>query len=72
MAQEKQKPAKSKNNVAFQCDAVTLQKIKTMADNEGWSYVDVYNKAFAKLVEVYEAKNGPIKPKSKKTSLENL
>jgi acyl-CoA hydrolase len=49
-----------------------LEKLKTMAFNEGVDYQEVYLLAFTKLIEAYEAKNGKIKIRPKGAGLKDL
>jgi hypothetical protein len=58
--------------VNFNANAANVDKLRIIADNEGLPYAEVYNKAFSKLVEIYEAANGKIKPRPRAGSLDKL
>lgn len=48
------------------------EKMQAIANIEGVTYNELYNLAFAKFIEVYEAKNGKVKIRQKGKGLENL
>lgn len=48
------------------------EKMQSIANLEGVSYNELYNLAFVKFIEVYEAKNGKVKIRQKGKGLENL
>ena len=52
--------------------AETFAKLKTIAAMAGVTYNEVYNLAFKKFIEIYEAKNGKIKLHPKGKGLEGL
>jgi hypothetical protein len=60
---------KEKAPVFFNTDSEILDKLKTVASTNGWNNTDVYNLAFEKFIELYEAKNGKIKPGVKKKDI---
>jgi hypothetical protein len=45
------------------------EKMKAIAALHGHTHSEVYNLAFAKFIELYEKKNGPVKPSAKKKSI---
>jgi len=47
-------------------------KMQAIANIEGVSYNELYNLAFVKFIEVYENKNGKVKPRPKGKGLEGL
>lgn len=49
-----------------------LEKLQVIANQEGVSYNQLYNLAFVKLIEAYEAKNGRVKVKPKGKGLEGI
>lgn len=49
-----------------------LRKLQTIADIEGVSYTELYNKAFSSFISRYELKNGKVKLKEKGRGLEGL
>lgn len=49
-----------------------IQKLQTIASTEGISFNQVYNIAFVKLIEAYEAKNGKVKVRKKGQGLEGI
>jgi len=49
-----------------------IVKLQTIAGIEGLSFNEIYNLAFAKLIEAYEAKNGKIKIRPKGKGLEGI
>ena len=49
-----------------------LEKVQTIASVEGLAFSEVYIVAFQKFVELYEKKNGKIKPRPKGKGLEGL
>lgn len=52
-----------KKQVNLNVEETTLEKIKQIALKEGVPFTEIYNLAFAKFIELYERKNGPIKYK---------
>lgn len=48
------------------------EKMQSIANLEGVTYNELYNLAFVKFIEVYEAKNGKVKIRPKGKGLENL
>lgn len=52
--------------------AAVLEKLQTIANLEGLSFNEIYNLAFLKLVEAYEAKNGKVKIRPKGKGLEGI
>ena len=48
------------------CDSFLSAKIRTIADNEGFSIREVVEKSFRDTINKYESKHGPIVVKSKK------
>ena len=48
------------------------EKMQAIANLEGVTYNELYNLAFTKFIEVYEAKNGKVKIRQKGKGLENL
>jgi len=48
------------------------EKMQSIANLEGVTYNELYNLAFVKFIEVYEAKNGKVKIRQKGKGLENL
>lgn len=48
------------------CDSCLSDKIRTIADNEGFSIREVVEKSFRDTINKYESKRGPIMVKSKK------
>ena len=49
-----------------------VNKLQAIANIEGVSFNDIYNIAFAKFIEVYEAKNGKVKVRPKGKGLEGI
>ena len=49
-----------------------LEKVKDLAYAENASKTDVYNAAIEKYVELYEKKNGKVKPRPKGKGLESI
>ena len=49
-----------------------LEKMQTIANLEGVSFNDIYNLAFTRLIEAYEAKNGKVKVRPKGKGLEGI
>lgn len=48
------------------------EKMQNIANLEGVTYNELYNLAFVKFIEVYEAKNGKVRIRPKGKGLENL
>lgn len=61
-----------KTQVNFNIDNQMLEKVKTIAFEEGVSNSDVFNKGVEKVIEAYEKKNGKIKPRTRGKGLESL
>lgn len=51
-----------KTQVNFNINNGTLEKVKVLSLAEGVTNSDIYNRSVEKFVELYEAKNGKIKP----------
>jgi hypothetical protein len=47
-------------------------KMQAIANIEGVSYNELYNLSFVKFIEMYENKNGKVKPRPKGKGLEGL
>lgn len=62
-----------KTQVNFNIDITLLEKVKDLAFWEGGlSNSDIYNRAVEKFIELYEKKNGRIKPRPKGKGLDQL
>ena len=48
------------------------EKLQRIAGIEGLTFNEIYNLAFVKLIESYEAKNGKLKPRAKGKGLEGI
>jgi hypothetical protein len=66
------KPPEGKKLISVNVPIPTVEKLQFIAHQEGADYAEVYNKAFDKLIELYEAKFGKIKPKPKGKGLDNI
>ena len=55
--------------VYFNAPTTNVDKLKTIAHLHGQNNSDVYNQAFAKFIELYEKKNGPVKIDAKKKNI---
>lgn len=51
---------------------LTVEKLKHISHAEGVTYAETYNKAFDKLIELYEKKFGKIKLKTPGKGLDSL
>jgi len=49
-----------------------VDKMQAIANIEGVSYNELYNLSFVKFIEMYENKNGKVKPRPKGKGLEGL
>lgn len=58
-----------KRQVNFNAPETVLDKVEGIAYIEGVSNSVVYNRALEKYIELYEAKNGKIKPRPKGSGL---
>ena len=47
----------------------SLEKVKDIAAAENTSKADIYNRAIDKYIELYEKKNGKVKPRPKGSGL---
>lgn len=55
-----------KKSVTFNIDLAQLERVKDLAFKEGVTDSDIYNAAVKKFIELYEKKNGKIKPRPPK------
>lgn len=58
-----------KTQVNFNAPCIIVEKMQTIAFQHKYKNSDVYNQAFEKFVELYEKKNGPVKPAVKKKDI---
>jgi hypothetical protein len=49
-----------------------VEKMQAIANTESVSYNELYNLSFVKFIEMYESKNGKVKPRPKGKGLEGL
>lgn len=61
-----------KTQIGVNVEDLLLGKLRAIAEKEAVSYAEVYNLAFQKFVEAYEAKNGKVKIQEKGKGLKNL
>jgi hypothetical protein len=65
MAKAKSNPRQipeGKKQVNFNIPTIQLDKIKAIAAIHGLDQSEVFNQAVDKFIELYEKKNGPVKP----------
>lgn len=72
MAKKKSNPRQipeGKTQVNFNIATGQLDKMKTIATLHGLNQSDVFNQAVDKFIELYEKKNGPVKPSQVKKEI---
>jgi len=61
-----------KTQVNFNLSNEVLEQVKNLAFWEDATCSDIYSKSVAKFIELYEKKNGQIKPRPAGNGLDNL